>query len=154
MASTRSPSFGKVIGWFQGMALNGMHSVQYPSVFRSFTQNFAFRTGIIPWVNVQTSIVKFRKATGGSLTDDRYPYIPNALIIFSSKNTTANIGKRNLFGSSFSTRSKTLHFVQSVQGYVEQLSASPANAFTTVLIIFAIVIAAITVDILLFMCYS
>src|SRR2546421_11436587 len=99
MASTRSPSFGEVIGWFQGMALNGMHSVQYPSIFRSFTQNFAFSTGIIPWASVQTSIVDFRKATEGSLTDDRYPYIQNALIIFPSKNTTANIGKSGTYSA-------------------------------------------------------
>jgi hypothetical protein len=150
MASTRSPSFGEVIGWFQGMVMNGMYSVQYPSVYRSFTQNFAFSTGIIPWASVQTSIDNFRKATGGNLTDESYPYIKNALIVFSSKNTTPSIGKRNLFGSSFSTSNKTLHFVQGIQGYVEQLSVSQANVFMTLLIIFAIVVAAITAGILLF----
>ena len=82
---------------------------------------------------------------------------------------TANIEKRNLVlsdktaldgihtsanktvsGSSFSNSSKTLHIVQGIQGYVEQLSVSQANVFMTVLVIFAIVVAAIIVGILLF----
>jgi Transient receptor potential (TRP) ion channel/ML-like domain len=169
-ASTRSPSFGEVIGWFQSMAMNGMYSVQYPSVYRRFTQNFAFSTGIIPWASMQMSIDSFRKATGGNLTDDSYPYIRNAILVFPSSSTTAiNIAKRNsvlsnkaaldgmntsvnrtLSGSSFSSGSKTLHFVQGVQGYVEQLSVPQANVFVTVLLTFVIIVAAIIVGILLF----
>jgi len=33
-ASTPSPSFSDVIGWFQSMAMNGMLSVNYPPVYR------------------------------------------------------------------------------------------------------------------------
>lgn len=167
-ASTRSPNFGEVIGWFQSMAMNGMYSVQYPSVYRRFAENFAFSTGIIPWTSMQMSIDSFRKATGGNLTDDSYPYIRNAILVFPSSNTTANIAKRNsvlsnkvaldgtntsvngLSGSSFSSSSKTLHFVQGIEGYVEQLSVPQANVFVTVLLTFVITVAAIIVGILLF----
>jgi hypothetical protein len=62
-------------------------------------------------------------------------------------NTSAN---GTLSGSSFSSSSKTLHIVQGIQGYVEQLSVSQANVFMTVLLIFVIVVAAIIVGILLF----
>ena len=46
--------------------------------------------------------------------------------------------------------SKVTHVVHGIQGFVEQLSIPQANTFMTVLLIFAIVIAAIAVAILLF----
>jgi len=169
--STPSPSFGEVIGWFQGMAMNGMLSVQYPGIYRSFTKNFAFSTGLIPWSGMQTSIDNFRKSTGGNLTDDSYSYLKNATLIFpdgSSSNTTSNIAKRGWelvvraidttvngtsTGSSTgvsSGNSGQSHLVQGIQGYVEQLTIPEANTFMTVLLIFAIVVASIVVGILLF----
>nr|POE93525.1 putative membrane protein [Quercus suber] len=76
-ASTSSPSFGEVIGWFQGMALNGMMSVKYPQVYQGFTTNFGFSTGLVPWGSMQTTIDNFRKATGGNTTDNNYEYLKN-----------------------------------------------------------------------------
>src|ERR1700712_1777473 len=64
-AGTMSPSFTEVFTWFQGLAMNGMMSVNYPPVYRAFTKNFAFSTGIIPWTAMQTSIDSFRAKTGG-----------------------------------------------------------------------------------------
>ena len=92
-ASTPSPTFGEVIGWFQGMAMNGMLSVNYPTVYRSFTTNFAFSTGLIPWGPLQTSIDNFRASTGGNLTADNYQYLTNnATLVYTagSTGTTAN----------------------------------------------------------------
>ena len=170
-SSTPSPSFGEVMGWFQGMAMNGMLSVQYPGIYRSFTKNFAFSTGLIPWSGMQTSIDNFRKSTGGNLTDDNYSYLSNTTLVYSdgsSANTTSNIAKRGWelvvravdttvngtsTGSSTgatSGSSKQSHLVQGIQGYVEQLTIPQANTFMTVLLVFAIVVAAIVVGILLF----
>jgi hypothetical protein len=168
-SSTPSPNFSEVIGWFQGMAMNGMLSVQYPGIYRSFTKNFAFSTGLIPWSGMQTSIDNFRKATGGNLTDDSYSYLKNATLVYpdgSSSNTTTNIGKRGWelvvraidttvngtsTGSSAGSGSGSQsHLVQGIQGFVEQLTIPQANTFMTVLLIFAIVVAAIVVGILLF----
>ncbi|KAL1310822.1 hypothetical protein AAFC00_001059 [Neodothiora populina] len=83
-AASASPSFGEVVGWFQGMALNGMLSVQYPKVYQSFSKNFAFSTGLIPWASMQTSIDNFRTKTGGNLTEDSYEYLRNATLVFSN----------------------------------------------------------------------
>jgi hypothetical protein len=168
-SSTPSPTFGEIIGWFQGMAMNGMLSVQYPGIYRSFTKNFAFSTGLIPWSGMQTSIDNFRKSTGGNLTDDSYSFLKNATLIYpdgSSSNTTSNIAKRGLelvvraidtsvngtsTGSSAGSGSGThSHLVQGIQGFVEQLTIPEASTFMTVLVIFAIVVAAIVVGILLF----
>jgi hypothetical protein len=171
-ASTASPSFGDVIYWFQGMAMNGMLSVQYPGVYRSFTKNFAFSTGLIPWAGMQNSIDNFRMHTGGNLTNDNYAYLKNATLIFSdgsAADTTSNIAKRGWelvvrtvettvngtnsntgVGTSSSGVSKSSHLVQGIQGYVEQLTIPQANTFMTVLLIFAVVVAAIVVGILLF----
>ena len=158
-----SPSFSTVIGWFQSMAMNGMVSVNYPPVYRSFTKNFAFSTGLIPWNSMQTSIDNFRKATGGNLTADNVQYLQNATLVFSdgsSSNNTA-ISRRNIevlfngalldardvstsfdgngSGSNSSTgtagSSKATVVVHGIQGYVEQLTIPQANTFMSVTLV-------------------
>lgn len=163
-----SPGFAEVIFWFQGMAMNGMHSVPYPTIYRSFAKNFAFSTGLIPWSGLQKSIDSFREHTGGNLTDASYEYLKNATLVFpdgSTSDTTSSIAKRGLSlflravetsvngtgsNSTSEDNSKESHFVEGIQGYVEQLTIPEANTFMTVLLIFAIVVAAIVVGILLF----
>ena len=176
---TPSPNFGEVVGWFQSMAMSGMLSVNYPSVYHSFTKNFAFSTGLISWDSMQTTIDNFRNATGGNLTDDSVQYLQNATLVFSggsqsnsnvtvkrsmkilsevsflmSRGVSTNInGTQSGEGNSNSTGTaggdKVTHIVHGIQGYVEQLTIPQANTFMTVLLIFAIVIAAIAVGILL-----
>jgi hypothetical protein len=170
-----SPTFTEVIGWFQSMALNGMLSVQYPSVYRSFTQNFGFSGGLVTWQGMQTSIDNFRKATGGNLTVNSVAVLKNTTLVYTD-DTSSNITltKRELevwttyvrrqisatangtsvVGSGTSTNttvpdSKSMKLVHGIQGYVEQLTIPQTNTFMTVLLIFAIVVAAIIVGILL-----
>ena len=181
-ASTSSPTFGEVIGWFQGMACNGMLSVQYPQVYQSFSTNFAFSTGLVSWGSMQRTIDGFRGKTGGNLTDDNYPYLKNqATLVYTSTNATSgtsggflrrgldtallyardgtsinvdgqneNIGGNAGNSSSSSAGSKDQHFVSGIQAYVEQLTIPQSNTFMTVLLVWAIVVAAIIVLILLF----
>ena len=80
-AAAPSPSFGEVMGFFQGVATNGMLSVSYPTVYQSFTQNFAFSTGLVSWASIQNAIDNFRQATGGNLTDNSYPYLQNVTLV-------------------------------------------------------------------------
>ncbi|KAK4693955.1 hypothetical protein P7C71_g3539, partial [Lecanoromycetidae sp. Uapishka_2] len=175
-----SPNFGQVFGWFQSVAMNGMLSVQYPPIYRSFSKNFAFSGGLIPWNSMQISIDNFRKATGGNLTDDSVPYLRNASLVYdtgsgsdssitkrgidfffephlvsrdtavSVNGTQAGNGTAATNGTSSAGDNKVSHLVHGIQGYVEQLTIPQANTFMTVLLIFAIVIAAIAVGILLF----
>lgn len=167
-ASTPSPSFTEVMFWFQGMAMNGMHSVEYPPIYRKFAKNFGFSTGLIPWGSMQTSIDGFRKSTGGNLTESSYESLRNATLVYSdgsTVNTTGNVVKRgwelvvrqvetsvNGTGDSknATTGGGTSKIVKGIQGYVEQYSVPEANTFMTVLLVFAIVIAAVAVGILLF----
>lgn len=167
-SSTPSPGFTEVMFWFQGMAMNAMHSVDYPPIYRKFAKNFGFSTGLIPWGSMQTSIDGFRSSTGGNLTEDSYEFLQNATLVYhdgSTENSTSNVTRRalELFireidssvnstdGSKNSTSSgSTPHFVKGIQGYVEQFTVPEANTFMTVLLIFAIVLAAIAVGILLF----
>ena len=172
---TPSPNFGDIVGWFQSMAFNGMLSVKYPPVYRSFTKNFAFSTGLVPWDSMQRSIDRFRGATGGNLTEDSVEYLRNATLVYSdgSKKNASSIATRSLTklglfeltaradvvnsvngtgngnGTSSDGGSKATHLVVGIQGYVEQLTIPQANTFLTVLLIFAIVVAAIAVGILL-----
>jgi hypothetical protein len=161
---TASPSFGEVIGWFQGIAMNGMMSVNYPTVYRSFSKNFGFSTGIIPWTAMQTSIDNFRASTGGNLTDDNVQFLHNATLVYGDSTTkvsrrayeamlqirdtiTTNVNSSTTASSSNSTIQTT---VKGIQAYVEELSVPQANTFMTVLLIAACVVAAIAVGILLF----
>lgn len=161
---TASPSFGEVVGWFQGVAMNGMLSVNYPEVYRSFTKNFGFATGIIPWTAMQTSIDTFRQKTGGNLTDDNIQFLHNATLVFGDGSTTVSkrtyeaillirdsistsINSSTTASSSNSTIQTT---VNGIKAYVEELSVPQANTFMTVLLIAAVIVAAIAVGILLF----
>jgi len=148
-AHTASPSFSSVLGWFQSMAMNGMLSVNYPPVYRSFTKNFAFSGGLIPWAAMQTSIDNFRGSTGGNLTGANFQYLQNnATQIFTdgsstpvkrslrefasaldldARDLTANVnGSQSTNGTS---PNKVTQLVHGIQGYVEQLTIPQANTF-------------------------
>ncbi|KAK4548882.1 hypothetical protein LTR36_008655 [Oleoguttula mirabilis] len=176
-ASTSSPTFGEVIGWFQGMSMNGMLSVQYPQVYQSFTTNFGFSTGLVPWGSMQTAIDSFRVSTGGNLTGDSYDYLNNnATLVYSDGSnssvtrraldtfllwardgtsvdvdgTTASVGSDSSSNTtSTTTVSKEEHYVSGIEAYVEQLSIPQANTFMTLLLVWAIIVGAIVVLILL-----
>ncbi|KAI0161108.1 TRP-domain-containing protein [Hypoxylon sp. FL1284] len=172
-AGTFSPSFGEVFGVFQGFAMNGMMSAQLPQVYRSFTKNFAFSTGIIPWTQMQVSIDNFRSMTGGNLTNDSVEFLKNATLIYPDGSTSSGNGSafkravdsvvylatRDIDTSAdttstggdapTTTESTVRAAVSGIQGYVQQLSVPQANTFMTVLLIVAIVIGVIVVGILL-----
>lgn len=176
-ATTSSPGFGEVLGWFHTMATNGMLSVDYPPLYRSFSKNFAFSTGLIPWGQMQESIDDFRSSTGGNLTHNSYPFLKNATLVYSDSSSPSGSSKLkralNLIAGagdlltrdiSFSDMSSSggddggggddskggmQHYVSGIDAYVEQLTIPQANTFMTVLLIFAIVIAVIVVGILL-----
>ncbi|TKA30337.1 hypothetical protein B0A50_02564 [Salinomyces thailandicus] len=158
-----SPTFGEVFGWFQGMALNGMLSVQYPQVYQSFTTNFGFSTGLIPWGSMQTTIDNFRKSTGGNLTENSYAYLKNATLVYSdgsNSTSSSSLGRRALASAllwardegasnSTSTEPTEEHYVTGIEAYVEQLSIPQSNTFMTLLLVWAIVVGVIIVVILL-----
>ncbi|KAI1333995.1 hypothetical protein F5Y15DRAFT_317514 [Xylariaceae sp. FL0016] len=173
-AGTMSPSAGEVIGVFQGFAMNGMMSANLPQVYRSFTKNFAFSTGLIPWTQMQMSIDNFRSMTGGNLTNDSVEYLQNATLVFpdgSSSNANGSLFKRGLDNwvnlalreidtsvnstgtsadnSTSATESSIRAAVSGIQAYANQLTVPQSNTFLTVLLIVAIIIAVIVVGILL-----
>ncbi|KAF7959013.1 hypothetical protein EAE96_002533 [Botrytis aclada] len=159
-----SPSFTECMTWFQGMAMNGMMSVKYPPIYRQFTKNFGFSTGLIPWTAMQQSIDSFRAATGGNLTTDSVTYLKNATLVFSDGSTDTP-SKRSLLylrdvvtsvngtddaSDTTTTTAIIEEKVAGIKAYVEELSVPQANTFMTVLLIVACVIAAIVVAVLAF----
>ena len=148
------------------MQMNGMHSVNYPPVYRAFTKNFAFAGGLIPWDRMQTTIDNFRASTGGDLTQSSVSSLRNSTLVFSDgtnassstfsflRRDVASILIRDITTTTNSTsggsKNDINHIVHGIGGYVEQLTIPQANTFMTVLLIFAVIIAAITVAILLF----
>ncbi|KAL6707855.1 hypothetical protein ACN47E_003755 [Coniothyrium glycines] len=163
-APTSSPTFGEVIGWFQAMALNGMMSADVPGVYRSWSKNFAFSTGLIYWEGMQISIDSFRSKTGGNLTTNSVPFLKNATLVHVDQNLSLTKRSMNALlwarddlslsandtASGDESDNKVMHAVKGIQGFVEEYTIPDGNAFMTVLLVFAIVIAAITVGILLF----
>ncbi|KAF8422707.1 hypothetical protein EV426DRAFT_702522 [Tirmania nivea] len=169
-----SPNFGDVMFWFQSVATNGMLSVDYPPVYRSFVQNFAWSTGLVEWTQVQKGIDFFRQSTGGNTTRMSVEFLMNATLVYNRTGAdNAKNSKRSLEASlenflypraniNFEQRSNVtdqppaedqsqiMHYVDGIEAYVEQLKIPSANTFMTVLLMFAILIAAIAVLILLF----
>ncbi|KAI1166538.1 TRP-domain-containing protein [Nemania serpens] len=170
---TISPTFGEVFGVFHGFALNGMMSAQLPQVYRSFSKNFAFSTGLIPWRAMQIGIDNFRSRTGGNLTRDSVEILKNTTLVFpdgSTSSANGSIFRRAFEHSAFlalrdidtvvnstttgsdgasSTESSIRTAVSGIQGFVNTLAVPKSNTFMTVLEIVAIVIGAIIVGILL-----
>ncbi|KAJ5962173.1 hypothetical protein N7501_007114 [Penicillium viridicatum] len=165
-----SPGFGDVMGWFHSMATNGMLSVAYPPVYRSFSSNFMWSTGMIPWPGMLQSIDRFRASTGGNLTTESYDYLKNASMAQSS--SSSNTTKRSWdytieFGtmvarsieasadasvsnsSSSSDESDSSSKVNDLKQVAQELMVPSADVFMMVLLIFAIVIAVVVVGILL-----
>ncbi|KAK3185630.1 hypothetical protein K4F52_005495 [Lecanicillium sp. MT-2017a] len=172
-AGTISPSFTEVFGWFQGMAMNGMLSVNYPPVYRSFAKNFAFSTGVIPWTGLQSSIDSFRAKTGGNLTHDNVEWVKKATMVYpdgSTGKSDAGIFQRSVtaFAAMVKREVETSvngtddategddkqpanfqETVQGIQAYAQQLTVPKSDLFMTALLVVAIVIGAIVVGILL-----
>ncbi|EEP76077.1 predicted protein [Uncinocarpus reesii 1704] len=167
-AAASGPTFGDVVGWFQSMATNGMLSVGYPPVYRSFTNNFGFSTGLIPWYQMQTAIDDFRNRTGGNLTNSNVDFLRNATLVYADSFGPKQNAKRALSSifntiplamrdieitenkdSSADSEGGVNHIVTGFKAYAERLTIPEANTFMTVLLIFAIVVAAIAVGILL-----
>ncbi|KAL8370686.1 hypothetical protein RB595_000853 [Gaeumannomyces hyphopodioides] len=175
---TISPSFTEVFGWFQGMAMNGMLSVSYPQVYRSFVKNFAFSTGMVPWTGLQMSIDQFRNMTGGNLTADSVATLRNATLVYPDGSISTSdksqplklkraldniviLAARQIETSVNTTApaagqpgdsmpAQIRLAVTGIQAYASELAVPSANTFMTVLLIVAIAIAAIAVGILLF----
>lgn len=174
---TISPSFGEVFGWFQGMAMNGMLSVNYPNVYRSFASNFGFSTGLVPWNTLQVSIDDFRAATGGNLTENSVEFLKNATLVFPDGSTStkaqpsvkralaefASLARRQIEGIETSVNATTdgaaapknlspetvRVAVTGIQAYAQELAIPSGNTFMTVLLVVAIIIVAIVVGVLL-----
>ena len=180
-ASAPSPSFGEVLGWMQSMALNGMLSVDYPPVYRSFTKNFGFSCGLVPWNDMQAAIDSFRGVTGGNLTANSVAYLRNVTLVYhdgsssgggvSKRSLDALVGGLRLLARDVTTSvngsettldglaggenatetdAKDSHFVEGIKAYAAQLTIPDSNMFMSILMVFAIVIAAIVVGILVF----
>ncbi|KAK5956892.1 hypothetical protein OHC33_002381 [Knufia fluminis] len=171
--SHSSPGFMEVMWWFQGLAMDGMYTVNYPGIYRSFTKNFAFSTGLISWGTMQTTIDNFRQSTGGNITDNNYNYLKNTTLRFEDGSTASPEGSfrrlaiRSLdyllprqidgittsvngTGNSTANTSEESKLVSGIQAYTEKLTVPDANAFMTILLVFAIVLAVVVVGILLF----
>lgn len=119
--------------------MNGMMSVKYPPIYRSFTKNFAFSGGLVPWNAMQLSIDNFRSSTGGNLTQDNVRYLRNATLVFSdgAKTKSGNMNKRTLeiFGKSLlSIRqvSTAINGTQSGGNGVDNANSTNANSGTKV----------------------
>ncbi|KAH6608608.1 transient receptor potential ion channel [Trichoderma cornu-damae] len=160
-AASLSPSFTEVAGWFQGMAMNGMLSVNYPPIYRNFAKNFAFSVGLIPWNGLLGSIDDFRAKTGGNLTEDSVAYLRNLTMSIqqggqasgSAASVVARLARREADASSSAGdggfSSQVEQTISGIKNFAESLSVPKSDVFMTALLIVAIVIASIVTGVLL-----
>lgn len=76
-----APGFVELFNSVQGIATAGMMSVNYPSVYSSFSQNVGWSVGIISWDGLQHQIDEFRNSTGGNLKKSSLTQLKQATLI-------------------------------------------------------------------------
>ena len=140
-----SPSFTTMVGWFQGIATTGMASVTYPALYQSFTERFAFSTGLVTWEGMQRSIDSFRAKTGGNVTASSVDTLKQSTS--SALNSTTKLLIRQTTQTPINPEiTKTL----GISKYVEDNGITQENAFMTIFLITMIIILTIIVFLLLF----
>lgn len=142
---------------YQSIASSALLNLNYPSLYRAFTLNFAWAMGLIPSADspVQSAINRMRHSTGGQLAD----ISANAAVGFVNRKLSPfNSVTLLLDGAeSMGTRETVKGVVQTVMAnspnvlnagipiYVNMLGIATANAFMTVFImslcLLAIVVA-------------
>lgn len=120
------PGFSEFFSVMQGIAISGMYSLNYPSAYRSFTQNVGWSTGIITWAGMQTSIDKFRNQTGGNLTMSSYERLQKTTLVYRD-NDNANTTD---ISSSISSANSTAQakFKRLVDIYSRQVNFANGNS--------------------------
>jgi hypothetical protein len=135
--------FASILGWFQTISVTGMMSVNYPSVYRSFSQDFGFSTGVISWQPMQTAIDNFRNSTGGNLTDSSFAALQNTTLLFTDGTATSprlssrnNIRARdislsasNVTGTDSNGNTNVTQLVFGISAFSEQVMVPQANVF-------------------------
>ena len=133
--SAHAPNFADVVQWFQFIAFSGMYSVDYPPIYRSFSKNFAWSTGLISWAGLQNNIDTFRAKTGGNLTDMNYQYLENATLVYVAQpgdSVLSGLSKRDVdFG--FSSGSGSANSTSNASGQTQVVSG--IGAFVESLVI-------------------
>ncbi|KAK9468590.1 hypothetical protein V1512DRAFT_58479 [Lipomyces arxii] len=170
-AASSSVGFAEIMSWTQSMAMNGLMSVNYPTVYSSFTRNFGWASCIISWPNMQATIDRLRSHTGGNLTLSSWKtmqettildYGPGAYILYNGTSSDQNlrlVKRMSLDGVNFSANdtisqtSGTVRVLERVEGiarYVEHLLVPNANTFMTILLFFALILGVVIGGIFLF----
>lgn len=165
------PGFAEFFTVLQGISVSGMYSLNYPSTYRSFTQNMGWSSGIITWPGMQVAIDNFRNRTGGNLTESSFTRLQQTTLVYrdrSNANQTditisdSNSMNKRMFHDIFSRANtnstvaqpaasadkKYVNIVTGIRAYVEQLSVPNANTFMTLLIWFAIIVGICIIAIL------
>ena len=148
-AAPSTVGFGTVLGWFQTIAVTGMMSVNYPPIYRSFSKNFAFSTGLVSWEPMQTSIDNFRARTGGNLTDDSAQFLKSTTLTFNDgQSDTSYLSRRTPWhqqaalyhhardislsssnNTNIANESQTAHIVHGIGAFAEELMIPQSNIF-------------------------
>lgn len=143
--NNNSPGFTTIVGYFQSIATTGMVSVQYPALYQSFTERFAFSTGLISWDAMQQSIDSFRSKTGGNVTTSNVANLKNSTT--SLINSTSSIVSR---ATEQTPINPEITRALGIEKYVEEAGIVKENAFMTIFLITMIIILVIIVFLLLF----
>jgi energy-converting hydrogenase Eha subunit C len=131
--------FLELIYLYQSIASSSFLSLNYPSVYRAFSLNFAWAIGLIPSSTLQNSIERMRHLTGGHLADatkgSAVGFVNRKLSPYDSRLVLASLHDTITGGVQVVT-SKSSNVLQAgIPIFVNTIHIATANAFMTVFIV-------------------
>lgn len=129
------PGFVEFFSVMQGISISGMYSLNYPSAYRSFTQNMGWSTGIITWPGMQIGIDDFRKRTGGNLTASSYERLQNTTLVYrdadNANTTDIDVSSANSSSSNVKRMFVELFIRDDTNSTTNSTAASTSNSTST-----------------------
>ena len=138
-----------VLFLYQTAAASGLLHLNYPEVYLSFTQNFAWALGLITSSSIQSSLDTMRSLTGGVIEPDSTSETVNTA--FSPYNSAGLATAKRAVIETVIDTDTSVASASGIMPYLRNAGVEPLNAMSTVFLVFLMFLAvAIVVHIVLF----
>ncbi|RUS19004.1 hypothetical protein BC937DRAFT_88078 [Endogone sp. FLAS-F59071] len=146
-----SPGLQDLVSYCQHIAYNAQFELAYPDFYRTFGDNFAWTLGLINSPSIQQAINDMRARYNGHPDQDpTYDSSTNSLPLGLGANSSAAGLARRAVEAAVANANVTVATPQNttasgVEAYLYALRVPTADAFMTVLLVFLIILAALTI---------
>lgn len=141
-----SPGLQDLVSYCQHIAYNAQFELAYPDIYRTFASNFAWTLGLINSPFTQQAIHDMRARYGGHPDQDPiYNSGASSLPLGLGANSSAAGLARRAVEAAVANVTPQNTTASGVEAYLYALRVPTADAFMTVLLVFLIILAALTV---------